>query len=86
MPAFNFKVANAQKWRAAGILLYLDPADNSTQQQFLTTSIWYPRVASSWVNGGNPFTPNLLVTGELMVSHWKAMTIVSYDSKANHFM
>ncbi|XP_044163252.1 N-acetylated-alpha-linked acidic dipeptidase 2-like isoform X1 [Acropora millepora] len=36
--------------------------DNSTQQQFLTTSIWYPRVASSWVNGGNPFTPNLLVT------------------------
>lgn len=56
------KVANAQKWRAAGILLYLDPADNSTQQQFLTTSIWYPHVASSWVNGGNPFTPNLLVT------------------------
>ncbi|XP_074630287.1 N-acetylated-alpha-linked acidic dipeptidase 2-like isoform X2 [Acropora palmata] len=56
------KVANAQKWRAAGILLYLDPADNSTQQQFLTTSIWYPRVASSWVNGGNPFTTDLLVT------------------------
>lgn len=60
MPAFNFKVANAQKWKAAGILLYLDPADvdNSTQQQSLTTSIWYPSVASSWVNGGNPLTPN----------------------------
>ena len=39
--------------------------DNSTQQQSLTTSIWYPRVASSWVNGGNPFTSNVPVTGEV---------------------
>lgn len=56
------KVTNAQKWSAAGVLLYVDPSDYSGN----TTLLWYPSNEGPsmglWVNRGDPVTPGYPAT------------------------
>jgi len=58
------KVANAQKWKAAGILMYLDPIDYTANAPHnnLTEVTWYPSDTDFWENKGDPLTPGYPAT------------------------